>query len=46
MTVSIVGTAGVRVYVQVRFILWSLAVKDPVHEQTFVVFQLFVPRER
>ena len=31
-----------RVCVEVRFILWGLAVEDPVDEQTLVVLHLFV----
>ena len=26
--------------VQVRYVLWGLIAKDPVHEQTFVIFKL------
>ena len=28
--------------VQVRYVLWGLIAKDPVHEQTFVIFKLFL----
>ena len=27
---------------QVRYVLWGLIAKDPVHEQTFVIFRLFL----
>ena len=28
--------------VQVRYVLWGLIAKEPVHEQTFVIFKFFV----
>ena len=32
--------------VQVRYLLWGLIAKEPVHEQTFVIFKRERERER
>ena len=37
-----VGTARGSVCVQVRYVLGGLIIKDPVHEQTFAIFKLFL----
>ena len=42
LVVPRVGIAGRTVCVQVRYVLWSLIAKDPVHEQTFIIFKLFL----
>ena len=36
------GIARGSVCVQVRYVLWGLIAKEPVHEQTFVIFKLFL----
>ena len=42
MIVPRIGIARGSVCVQVRYILWGLIAKEPVHEQTFVIFKLFL----
>ena len=42
MIVPRVGIALGSVCARVRYVPWGLIAKDPVHEQTFVIFRLFL----
>ena len=42
MTVPRIGIVRGSVCVQVRYVFWGLIAKEPVHEQTFAIFKLFL----